>query len=81
MFGFIRKRSVGKIKYFMNKWWFMISSRPLNMEDFLHSHDILNETKLPPLLEFDTMYQYYMNKIDDKSAHSSQIKTQDIVAI
>jgi hypothetical protein len=31
IFGFLRKRASGKVKYFMSRWYFMISSRPLNM--------------------------------------------------
>lgn len=29
MYGFLKKRSKGKIKYFSSRWFFLISSRPL----------------------------------------------------
>jgi hypothetical protein len=29
MYGFLKKRSKGKIKYFNQRWFFLISSRPL----------------------------------------------------
>ena len=29
MYGFLKKRSKGKVKYFTSRWFFMISSRPL----------------------------------------------------
>jgi len=29
MYGFLKKRSKGKIKYFSQRWFFLISSRPL----------------------------------------------------
>lgn len=29
MYGFLKKRSKGKMKYFTQRWFFMISSRPL----------------------------------------------------
>lgn len=29
IYGFLKKRSKGKIKYFQSRWFFMISSRPL----------------------------------------------------
>lgn len=45
----------------------MISSRPLNMEDFLRDTEVLNESCLPPLFEFDTMYQYFMDDPEDRS--------------
>ena len=41
MFGFLRKRSKGNVKYFIHRWWFLISSRPLNMEDFLEDEQVL----------------------------------------
>jgi uncharacterized protein YigE (DUF2233 family) len=63
-----RKGGVGIIYH--NRWWFMISSRPLNMEDFLRDTEVLNESQLPPLCEFDTIYQYYMGAPDDSSGHS-----------
>ncbi len=56
IFGFLRKRSKGLHGIYHNRWWFMISSRPLNMEDFLLDTEVLNEALLPPLFEFDTMY-------------------------
>ena len=29
MYGFLKKRSKGKIKYFSSRWFFLISARPL----------------------------------------------------
>lgn len=29
MYGFLKKRSKGKVKYFTNRWFFLMSSRPL----------------------------------------------------
>ena len=56
IFGFLRKRSKGAIKFFNTRWWFLISSRPLNTEDFIRDSEVLSETLLPPLFEFDTIY-------------------------
>ena len=81
IFGYMRMRSKGAIKFFNNKWFFMISSRPLNMEDFLRDTEVLNEAVLPPLFEFDTMYQYYMAAPDDPSGHTSTLRTNDIISI
>jgi hypothetical protein len=67
IFGFLRKRASSKIKYFTSKWYFMISSRPLNMEDFIADEEVLPESCLPPTIEFDTIYYFYMENIDDKS--------------
>lgn len=59
----------------------MISSRPLNMEDFLADEEILQEQVLPPMFEFDTIYYYYMETMDDKSGQQGQIRTKDIITI
>jgi hypothetical protein len=65
MFGYLRKRSKGAIKFFNNRWWFLISSRPLNTEDFLEDTEVLSEQLLPPLFEFDVIYQYFMDAPND----------------
>ena len=81
MFGFLRKRSKGHVKYFITRWWFLISSRPLNMEDFLEDEHVLAETELPPLYEFDTMYYYYMDTPYDASGAQGQIPTNKIISV
>ena len=81
MFGFLRKRSKGPTGIYHNRWWFLVSSRPLGMEDFLRDTEVLNEAKLPPLFEFDTIYQYFMDAPDDSSGHSHQLRTSDIISI
>lgn len=81
IFGYLRKRARGKFKYFMSRWYFMISQRPLNMQDFISDEEILPESVLPPLFEFNTIYHYYMETMEDKSGQQGQIRTKDIVKI
>lgn len=81
IFGYLRKRAKGKVKFFISRWYFMISSRPLNMEDFISDEEVLQEAVLPPLFEFDTIYYYYMETMEDKSGQQGQIRTKDIVRI
>ena len=81
IFGFLRKRSKGAIKFFNTRWWFLISSRPLNTEDFIRDSEVLSETLLPPLFEFDTIYQYFMDAPEDASGQNGTIKTNDIISI
>lgn len=81
IFGFLRKRSKGAIKFFNNRWWFLISSRPLNTEDFIRDSVVLGETVLPPLFEFDTIYQYFMDAPEDASGQNGTIKTNDLISI
>jgi len=70
VYGFLKKRSKGKVKYFSSRWFFLISSRPLvtlslippqNSEAFLEDPENLSETVLPPLLEFDVIYYFAMD--------------------
>ena len=42
---------------------------------------VLTENELPPLLEFDTMYYYYMDSWHDNSDCQGQIRTADIINI
>jgi len=43
----------------------MISSRPLNSEDFLEDSNILSDTYLPPMIEYDVIYYYAMDEETD----------------
>ena len=67
IYGFLKKRSKGRVKYFNNRWFFLISSRPLNQEDFVNDPEVLTEAILPPLIEFDVIYYFCMEREDDTS--------------
>jgi hypothetical protein len=47
----------------------------------LHDSDILNETVLPPLLEFDVLYYYAMDTPDDSSGALGKTKTLNILKV
>ena len=51
------------------------------MEDFLEDDHVLQETELPPLYEFDTMYYYYMDTPFDASGAQGQIETNKIISV
>lgn len=78
MYGFLNKRSTGKIKYFNERWFFMVSSRPLNFSSYMTDLRVLDETQIPPLLELDTIYYFIMGKEGDTSGAVGEIKTIDI---
>lgn len=59
----------------------MVSSRPLNMKDFMIDNEVIQESSLPPIIEFDTMYFYCMGNEMDQSSPAGQIKVSDIVDI
>ena len=81
MYGFAKKRSSGKIKYFQQRWMFLISSRPLNFREYLTDGRILDETQIPPLLELDTLYFYIMGKEGDSSGQSGELKTYELIDV
>ena len=81
MYGFAKKRSTGKIKYFNPRWMFLISSRPLNFGEYLSDPRILDETQIPPLLELDTLYLYIQGNKGDTSGVSGELNCIEIIDI
>lgn len=75
MYGFLKKRSKGKVKYFTVRWFFLISSRPLTREAYLADPELLPESVLPPLLEFDVLYYFVMETPDDASGAMGDVRT------
>ena len=47
----------------------------------MHDSEVLSETVLPPLLEFDTIYYYAMDTPDDASGSLGEIKTLNILKV
>ena len=68
MYGFLGKRSAGKVKFFQKRWFFLISSKPLNFYSYSEDQRVMDETLIPPLLELDTIYYYIMGKEGDTSS-------------
>ena len=81
IYGFLFKRSKGKFKFFNRRWWFMISSRPLNSDAFLDDPLVLQDGVLPPMIEFDVLYYYAMDKENDGSRPLGEVPTLDILNI
>lgn len=81
MYGFLRKAGRGKLAIPHKRWCFMISSRPLNKEDYLEDNEQITDDILPPLIDFDTVYYYEMNGKDDSSPFKGCIKCTDISKI
>lgn len=59
----------------------MVSSRPLNRQDFLTDSEILSDTVLPPLLEFDVIYYFCMETPEDSSGAMGEIRTIEILDV
>jgi hypothetical protein len=81
IYGFLKKRGKGKMKSFQSRWFFLLSSRPLNQVDFLQDQIILNESVLPPMIEFDVIYFFVMDAADDASGTLGEIKTSEILNV
>ncbi|CAD8111062.1 unnamed protein product [Paramecium primaurelia] len=64
IYGYLGKRSKGKVKYFQKRWFILVSAKPLYSD--YNDEKILNESQLPPWLELDTI-TYFKQKEDGKS--------------
>lgn len=58
-----------------------MSSRPLNVEDFIRDDYVMPESALPPAFELDTIYQFIMGSETDSSSSTNAIRTNDIIQI
>jgi hypothetical protein len=81
MYGFLKKRGKGKMKSFQTRWFFLLSSRPLNQKDFLADPALLADSVLPPLLEFDVIYFFMMETEEDASGPLGEIRTSEILNV
>jgi hypothetical protein len=80
--GFLKKKGrnkIGnKIGIHHDRWVFLMSSRPLNQEEYMNDTDNLSEEHLPTLIDFDTVYYYTFDNEKDDSLCLGSVKTVDI---
>ncbi|CAD8118152.1 unnamed protein product [Paramecium sonneborni] len=63
IYGYLGKRSKGKVKYFQKRWFILVSAKPLYPD--YNDEKILHESQLPPWLELDTI-TYFKQKEEGK---------------
>ncbi|CAD8107610.1 unnamed protein product [Paramecium sonneborni] len=63
IYGYLGKRSKGKVKYFQKRWFILVSAKPLYQE--YNDEKILTEAQLPTWLELDTI-TYFKEKEEGK---------------
>lgn len=73
VFGFLNKRSKGKVKYFQKRWCVLISSRPLMEAKYIEDDFLLKDSCLPAWMEFDTLYYFTMENDEDDSTARGEI--------
>lgn len=78
MYGFLGKPTRGAIKVEKMRWLFLISSRPLNQDQYLEDGEQITDDDLPPLVEFDTIYYYSTGINNDEINLAGEIKSLDI---
>lgn len=78
MYGFLKKAGRGKIGIPHKRWCFLISPRPLNIDEYLKDSEQITEDILPPLIDFDTLYYYEMHSKDDTSPCKGSIKCIEV---
>ena len=83
MYGFLKKK--GRINIAgldvappQVRWLFLMSSRPLNEDDYIHDTNIMSNSKLPSIMDFDVIYYFTYDTDDDNSLPQGNIKTIDI---
>lgn len=77
--GFLNKRSKGKMKYFQRRWFILISAKPLFDND--QDEEILEENKLPPWMELDTLYYFRFKDEKDKTNKKGEIKMKECLDV
>lgn len=76
------KRQWRALKKFFKQWWaFLMSSRPLDREQYLTDSEDISDEFLPPLMEMGTLYYFKMNGSGDNSTFLGKIKCGDINTI
>jgi hypothetical protein len=78
MYGFLQKSGRGRLAVGHKRWCFLISSRPLNKDNYLHDNEQISDDILPPLIYFDTIYYYEMASANDSTPNKGEIKCIEI---
>ncbi|KRX03678.1 hypothetical protein PPERSA_10362 [Pseudocohnilembus persalinus] len=79
IYGYLYKRSKGKIKYFMTRFFLLVSSKSLNPH--YCDEELLDVKDLPHWLELDTLYYYKIKNKDEIGEPKGQINMKDCIEI
>jgi len=74
-YGFLdkKKRGVSLLESSQRRWFFLISSRPLNSKDYYEKEHNLDSSSLPWWLKFDTLYYFAFEDNNDVSEAKGSI--------
>ncbi|CAD8207552.1 unnamed protein product [Paramecium octaurelia] len=75
MYGYLGKRSKGKVKYFQKRWFILVSAKPLYSD--YNDEKILQESQLPPWLELDTITYFKQNEDGKPPKAKGDVKMLD----
>ena len=82
-YGFLDKKKkkglMDIIDSFQKRWFFIISSRPLNYKDYEMNENNLDASALPWWLKFDTLYYYSFEDDNDSSEPKGLIEMRYIL--
>lgn len=84
MYGFLGKPARGALSNFKSlnieqkRWVFLMSSRPLNQNQYSELEDEIPSDQYPTMVNFDTIYYYKTGITDDEVMLAGEIKTLDI---
>ncbi|CAG9318772.1 unnamed protein product [Blepharisma stoltei] len=74
IYGFLNKRSKGKMKYFQKRWFVLISGAPIKND--VEDDQQLAETLLPPWMYLNHIYYFKFSGLDDDSEAQGEIPTR-----
>lgn len=70
---------MGKVKYFMKRWFILISAKSLS--PFYSDEKILQANQLPPWMELDCLYYFKIKSKEDVGTGTSKVKMAEALDI
>lgn len=74
IYGFLQKRHKSTVEVFQKRWYFLISSRPLNKSQYDLDDQVLEEGLLPQNIQFDVLYYYKVDSENDRTESVGKIE-------
>ena len=71
--GFMQKKHKSTLMMSQKRWLFLLSSRPLSVEDQLNDEETLDQNSIPSSIKFDTLYYYSLDDDKDTSSYKGDL--------
>ena len=74
IYGFLQKRHKSTVEIYQKRWYFIISTRPLNLANYHDDGASLDDKLLPTTLSFDTLFYFKVESENDRSEAVGKIE-------